>query len=78
MVKNAGINYINITNYIRYFIKILHIHEVIYKLQVDYDDPFYSMWVHELIQGPVAKVTTPPMYFIRGYTFHTLEVVKQR
>ena len=47
-------------------------------MQVDYDDPFYPTWFHELIQGPVSKVTTAPMYFTRGYTFHTYEYGSQR
>ncbi|WZZ57573.1 hypothetical protein YC2023_057680 [Brassica napus] len=42
-------------------------------IQVDYDDPLYPQWFHELIQGLVAKVTTTTMYFTRGYTFHTYE-----
>ena len=78
MVKNASINHINIINYDSYFIIILDINEVIYKLEVDYDDPFYSPWVHGLIQGLVAKVTTSPIYFTRGYTFHTYEYESRR
>ncbi|XP_013617848.1 PREDICTED: uncharacterized protein LOC106324422 [Brassica oleracea var. oleracea] len=45
---------------------------------VDYDDPDYSSWVHELIQGLVAKVTTTPMYFTQGYNFHTYEYGSRR
>ncbi|KAF8104354.1 hypothetical protein N665_0173s0008, partial [Sinapis alba] len=33
------------------------------KSQVDYDDPEYPTWFHELVQGPLSKVTTSPMYF---------------
>jgi len=40
-------------------------------IHVDYDDPFYFQWFHELIQGLVAKVTTTSVKFTRGYTFHT-------
>ena len=47
-------------------------------IQVDYDDPFYLQWFHEMIQGPVAKVTTTSMYFTRGYTFHTYEYGSRR
>ena len=47
-------------------------------MQVAYDDPFYPQWLHELIQGPVAKVTTASMYFTRGYTFHTYEYGNSR
>ncbi|KAL0650577.1 hypothetical protein Bca4012_093268 [Brassica carinata] len=45
---------------------------------VDYDDPYYPVWFHELVQGPVAKVTTSPMYFTRGFTFHTYEYGRHR
>ncbi|KAF8116340.1 hypothetical protein N665_0019s0020 [Sinapis alba] len=31
------------------------------KNQVDYDDPDYPIWLHELVQGPLAKTTTSPM-----------------
>ena len=51
----------------------LYIYKYMLMIQVDYDDPFYLQWFHELIQGPVAKVTTTSMYFTRGYTFHTYE-----
>ena len=47
-------------------------------IQVDYDDPFYLQWFHELIQDLVAKVTTSSMYFTRGYTFHTYEYRNRR
>ena len=47
-------------------------------MQVDYDDPYYPVWFHELVQGPVAKVTTSPMYFTRGFTFHTYEYGRHR
>lgn len=46
--------------------------------QVDYDDQFYPQWFHELIQGPVGKVTIASMYFTRGYTFHTYEYGSRR
>ena len=49
----------------------LYIYIYMLMIQVDYDDPFYPQWFHEMIQGPVAKVTTASMYFTRGYTFHT-------
>lgn len=29
------------------------------------------LWLHEVVQEPIAKITTAPMYFTRGYTFHT-------
>ncbi|XP_023639601.1 uncharacterized protein LOC111830945 [Capsella rubella] len=29
------------------------------------------LWLHEIVQEPRAKITTAPMYFTRGYTFHT-------
>ncbi|XP_010462935.1 PREDICTED: uncharacterized protein LOC104743568 [Camelina sativa] len=29
------------------------------------------LWLHEVVQEPRAKITTAPMYFTRGYTFHT-------
>ncbi|XP_056847467.1 uncharacterized protein LOC130498122 [Raphanus sativus] len=48
------------------------------KTQVQYDDQFYPQWFHELIQGPVGKVTTAPIYFTRGYTFHTYEYGSRR
>ena len=47
-------------------------------IQVDYDDPFYSQWFHELIQGLVAKVTTTSTYFTRGYSFHNYEYGNRR
>lgn len=47
-------------------------------LQVEYEDPDYPIWFHELVQGPLAKVTTSPMYFSRGFTFHTYEYGKHR
>ncbi|XP_010506881.1 PREDICTED: uncharacterized protein LOC104783418 [Camelina sativa] len=28
------------------------------------------LWLHELVQEPRAKITTAPMYFTCGYTFH--------
>ena len=28
-------------------------------------------WLYEFVDKPVAKITTSPMYFTRGYTFHT-------
>jgi len=28
-------------------------------------------WLYEFVDEPVAKITTAPMYFTRGYTFHT-------
>ena len=34
--------------------------------------------VHELIQGLAAKVATSPMYFPRGFTFHTYEYGRHR
>ncbi|XP_056856542.1 uncharacterized protein LOC130505955 [Raphanus sativus] len=55
----------------RHFIKWL-------KSQVEYEDPDYPIWFHELVQGPLAKVTTSPMYFSRGFTFHTYEYGKHR
>ena len=55
----------------------LYIH-ICVLIQVDYDDPFYPQWFHEMIQGPVAKVTTTSMYFTRGYTFHTYEYGSRR
>jgi len=27
--------------------------------------------LHEIVQKPRSKITTTPMYFTRGYTFHT-------
>jgi len=56
----------------------LYIYIYMLMIQVDYDDPFYPQWFHELIQGPVAKVTTATMYFTRGYTFHTYEYGSRR
>jgi len=47
-------------------------------MQVNYDDPLYHHWFHELIQGLVGKVTTTSMYFTRGYTFHTYEYETRR
>ena len=47
--------------------------------QVDYnDDADYPMWFHEVIQAPLAKVTTSQMYFTRGYTFHIYEYGRQQ
>ncbi|XP_056864031.1 uncharacterized protein LOC130511177 [Raphanus sativus] len=48
------------------------------KGHVDYDDPYYPVWFHDLIQGPVAKATTSSMYFTRGFTFHTYEYGRHR
>ncbi|KAF8115418.1 hypothetical protein N665_0027s0034, partial [Sinapis alba] len=31
-----------------------------FKSYVDYDNPYYPTWFHELVQGPFAKVTTSP------------------
>jgi len=30
----------------------------------------HPVWFHELIQGPLAIITTASMYFTRGYAFH--------
>ena len=46
-------------------------------MQVDYDDPDYPTWFHEVVQGPVVMVTTSPMCFTRGFTFHTYEYGRQ-
>lgn len=42
-------------------------------MQVNYwnaTNPFPT-WVQELVHGPLNKVKTWPMYFTRGYLFHT-------
>ena len=31
----------------------------------------FPTWVQEIVQGPLNKVKTWPMYFTRGYLFHT-------
>lgn len=49
-------------------------------IQVDYDDPFYPQWFHELIQGPVAKVTTSTMISHEAtlFTLTNMEVGEQQ
>ena len=31
----------------------------------------FPTWVQEIVHGPLNKVKTWPMYFTRGYLFHT-------
>ena len=42
-------------------------------MQVTYwsDKLTFSFWVKDLVGGPLHKVKTGPMYFTRGYLFHT-------
>lgn len=36
------------------------------------------MWFHEMLQRPLARITTAPIYFTRGYAFHAYEYGKHR
>ncbi|XP_020865758.1 uncharacterized protein LOC110224226 [Arabidopsis lyrata subsp. lyrata] len=47
-------------------------------IQLDTNRSVYPIWLHELVQGPATKVTTWPMFFTRGYNFHTFEHGKDR
>ncbi|KAG2333051.1 hypothetical protein Bca52824_004231 [Brassica carinata] len=38
----------------------------------------YPLWLHDLVHGPATKVTSWPIYFCRGYNFHTLDHGKDR
>ncbi|XP_020876240.1 uncharacterized protein LOC110227178 isoform X1 [Arabidopsis lyrata subsp. lyrata] len=40
------------------------------KQYVHYGTEIYPVWFHELLQGPITRITTAPMYFTRGYVFH--------
>jgi len=42
-------------------------------MQVTYwsDKLTFPFWVKDLVGGPLHKVKTWPMYFTRGYLFHT-------
>ncbi|XP_010534649.1 PREDICTED: uncharacterized protein LOC104810147 [Tarenaya hassleriana] len=33
----------------------------------------HPLWLHELVQGPICRVTCWPIFFTRGYVFHTHE-----
>ncbi|CAA7059438.1 unnamed protein product [Microthlaspi erraticum] len=41
-------------------------------------DESYPEWFHEVIKGPLWKVTTAPIYCTRGYVFHTFSYGKER
>lgn len=56
------------------------IYKLIFKyLQVENGDGSTSMleqfpmWLRELVNGPIMRVISWPMYFTRGYAFHTRE-----
>ena len=54
----------------------LYIYIYMLMIQVDYDDPFYPQWFHEMIQGPVAKVTTTSNGFHTRLHFSHLQIWK--
>ena len=41
-------------------------------------DNLYPKWLQTLVHGPMIKVISWPMYFCRGYIFHTYDYGKDR